>query len=76
MIDVGSNRLGKPVPFSNLMFTPIVDLAETFHLRRILLPNISWINGYDHIIQDVLAPQPAYLLVDDFGEIPIIQIPR
>ena len=55
VIDVGRNRFGKPVPLSNLVLAPIVDLAETLHLRGMLLPDISWINRNDHIIQNILA---------------------
>jgi hypothetical protein len=69
VINVGCNRFGKPVPFSNLVFAPIVNLAETLHLRCVFLPDIARINGNDHVIQDILAPQSAYLMIDDFGEI-------
>ena len=60
MINVGCNRFGKPVPFSNLMFTPIADLAESLHLRCVFLPDIARINGNDHVIQNILTPQSAY----------------
>jgi hypothetical protein len=76
VINVGCNRFGKLLPFSNLVFAPIVNLAKALHLRCVFLPDIGWINGNDHVIQDSLAPQPAYLIVDLFREILVIQIPR
>ena len=57
------------------MLAPIVDLAETLHLGGIVLPYVSGINSNNHVIKDLLASQSAYLIVDCFGEIPIIQIP-
>jgi hypothetical protein len=76
VINVSCNRFGKLLPFSNLVFAPIVNLAKALHLRCVFLPDIGWIDGNDHAIQDILAPQSAYLMNADFRKIPIVKIPR
>jgi hypothetical protein len=76
VFNIRSPRFGKPVTVYYLMLAPIVDAAETLHPGSIVLLYVPWINGNDHVIKDLLASQSAYLIVELFSEIQIIQISR
>ena len=76
MLDICGHCFCQPVAFSYLVLAPVVDLAKALHLGGMLLPYVPRIDGDDHIIEDVPASQPAYLAVDLFGEIPVVEVSR
>ena len=45
-------------------------------LEACLLSDVPRVDGDDHVIQYLRAPQPAYLAIDLFGKIPVIEVSR
>src|SRR3990172_7131845 len=59
--DISCHDLAQMIAVAYFMFTAVIYLPQKLHLPGIFLPDVSGVNGYDHVICHFRGSKAAYL---------------